>query len=46
MMLLGHGTLTQFDEHDQAWVNGKHGKAIQFDGVDDFIILPTSTRPR
>ena len=38
------GTLTQFDEPDQAWVNGKHGKAIQFDGVDDFIILPASEK--
>ena len=38
------GTLTQFDEPDQAWVNGKHGKAIQFDGVDDFIYQPLKSR--
>ena len=25
-------------------MNGKHGKAIQFDGVDDFIILPASEK--
>ncbi len=35
-----NGTLKQFDDNDAAWVAGKFGKAIQFDGVKSYIEVP------
>lgn len=34
------GTLQQFDDNDAAWVDSQFGKAIQFDGVKNYIQIP------
>src|SRR3989344_7313383 len=37
-----HGTLTQMDPNTD-WVNGKRGKALDFDGSDDFTLVQNSS---
>ncbi len=34
------GDSSGVDEHDPSWVDGIDGKALEFDGVDDYVIIP------
>ncbi|MBT7853393.1 MAG: DUF5011 domain-containing protein [Opitutae bacterium] len=38
------GTLQNFTNPDTAWVDGKFGKALQFDGIDDYVLLPAASK--
>ncbi|MBT5689526.1 MAG: DUF5011 domain-containing protein, partial [Opitutae bacterium] len=38
------GTLQNFTNLDTAWVDGKFGKALQFDGIDDYVLLPAASK--
>lgn len=35
-----NGTLVNFDDPNAAWVDGKYGKGLQFDGVKTYIQIP------
>jgi len=37
------GSTTTLDVNDPSRVNGKFGKALQFDGMDDYVKIPDST---
>ena len=36
------GVLTNFENPDTAWKDGKFGKALEFDGTNDYILIPPS----
>lgn len=39
-----NGTLVDFDDNDLAWVDGKYGKALQFDGNKSHVLIPHDDR--
>ena len=39
-----HATLKNFQEPNQAWQDGKFGKSIKLDGIDDYILVPGASK--
>ena len=39
-----HATLKNFQEPNQAWQDGKFGKSIKLDGIDDYIPVPGASK--
>ncbi len=39
-----NGTLNNFDDNDLAWVDGKFGKALEFDGTKSQVVIPHDDR--
>ncbi|MBT7852836.1 MAG: DUF5011 domain-containing protein [Opitutae bacterium] len=38
------GVLTNFANADAAWVEGKFGKALQFNGINEYVLVPATDK--